>query len=120
MLYIYVFSVSYFLHELYLKIFTLSQVEFSFNTYFSQACTTVNQKLLQMLDVSYCHLHKICAMAKKYGLSGKYTDLANGRYAYIWCPLNKNIDTASYINELNTHGIDVIQTYLFCTGVKID
>jgi len=119
MLYIYVFSVSYLLHELYLRIFTLSQAEYSCNTYFPQACSSLNQRFLQSLDVSFCHLHKICAMARKYGLSGKYTDLGNGRFAYIWYPLNK-IDIASYMNELNTHGFDVIETDLFCTGVKID
>jgi len=66
------------------------------------------------------HVDLICTIAKKYRLSGKYTDLGNGRYAYIWCPYNTDIDTASYINELNTHGFDVKQTDLFCTGVKID
>jgi len=119
MLYIYVFSVSYFFHELYLRIFTLSQAEFSFNTYFLQLWTRINQELLLTLN-EYYHLNQICVMAKKYGLSGKYTDFGNGRYAYIWYPLNKNIDIASYMYDLNTHGFDFTQTDLFCTGVKID
>jgi len=72
-----------------------------------------------MLDVSH-HLNEIYAMAQKHGLSGKYTDFGNGRYAYIWRPLNKNITILSYIFELNMHGYDVITTDLFCTGVKIE
>jgi len=71
-------------------------------------------------------------MAKKHTLTAKYTDFCNGRYAYIWCPLDKQIHTfndidlhrictiSSYIIELNTQGFDVITTDLFCTGVKID
>jgi len=72
-----------------------------------------------MLDVSY-HLNEIYAIAQKHGLSGKYTDFGNGRYAYIWCPLNKNIAISSYIFELNMHSYDVMMRNLFCSGVKIE
>jgi len=120
MLYIYVFLVLHFFKEFCLRIFTSLQAEFSFNTYFLQHCIRVNQSLLRMSDASNDHLDKICAMAEKYGLSAKYTDLGNGRYAYVWCSLNRDIELSSYINELNAHGFDVLTTDLFCTGVKID
>jgi len=37
-----------------------------------------------MLDVSYYRLDKIYAIAQKYGLFGKYTDISNiDRFVYI-------------------------------------
>jgi len=108
-------------HKFYLRISTLSQAEFSFNTYFPQICTCLNQSLLQMLDVSYNHLAEIWAIAQKHGLSGKYTDFDNGRYAYIWCPAYINIEIiVSFMTELKTLGFGVTSTDLICTGVKIE
>jgi len=34
----------------------------------------MNQRLLQILDILYC-LDQICAIAQRYGLFEKYTDL---------------------------------------------
>jgi len=73
-----------------------------------------------MLGVSYIQLDKICAMAQKHGLSGKYTDLGNGRYAYIWYPYTNVTDITIFMNKLKRRGFDVMQTILFCTGVKIE
>jgi len=110
-----VFCVIFF-YEFYLKISTSSQAEFSFNTYFPQICIRKNHRLLRMLNVSNIHLDKICKLAQKHGLSGKYTDL--GRYAYIWC--TNKIDIAIFINKLKKHDFDVIQTNMHCTGVRIE
>jgi len=108
------FSVSYFF---ILRISTSSQNEFSFNTYFPQICIRKNHRLLQMLDLSNVYLDKICKLAQKHGLSGKYTEFGNGRYVYIWYTFENLIFVL--MNELKTRGFDVIQTNLFCTGVEI-
>jgi len=79
----------------------------------------MNHRLLQMLGVSYFQLDQICAMAQKYGLSGKYADINNGKYAYIWYPYTKSLNITIFMEELKTHGFNVKQTNLLCTGVKI-
>jgi len=107
-------------HEFYLRITTSSQAEFSYLTYFPQICTRLSQSLLRVLDVSHNHLDEICAMAQKYGLSGKYTNFGNGRCAYIWCPSYINeTNITSFMDELNMRGFDVIPK-LLCNGVKIE
>jgi len=72
------------------------------------------------LEVSCIELDEICAIAQRHRLSGKYTDLGNGRYAYIWCPVYLTDEYTSLKNELNIRDIKFIETYLVCTGVKID
>jgi len=60
-------------------------------------------------------------MAQKHGLPEKYTDFNNDRYAYIWCSSYTNVkDITLLIDELKMHDIDVMQTNLLCTGIKIE
>ncbi|KAG5347937.1 KIME kinase, partial [Acromyrmex charruanus] len=81
-----------------------------------------NQRLLQMLGVSYDRLDEICTIAQKFKLFGKYTDIGNGRYAYIWCPLytDKEIFIELLWDELKKYDCDIMKVYLSCCGVKIE
>jgi len=71
-----------------------------------------------MLGVSYIQLDQICAMAQNLGFSGKYTDLSDGRYAYIW--RTNETDLTVLMNNLTKQGFKVTPTNLFCNGVKIE
>jgi len=84
----------------------------------------MNQRLLQMFDVSYYHLNEICAIAQRHGASGKYTVFGNtdtNRYVYILYSLytEKPINIKHLLKELKTHGFDVKMTKVACEGVKI-
>ncbi|KYN37134.1 Mevalonate kinase [Trachymyrmex septentrionalis] len=95
----------------------ISQTNEELNIYISH-----NQKLLQMLGVSYDRLNEICAIAQKFKLFGKYTDIGNGRYAYVWCPLYTDKETFIELlwNELKKYDCDIMKVYLSCCGVKIE
>jgi len=60
-------------------------------------------------------------MAQKYGMYGKYTNIDNGRYAYIWCQpgiSKRHITLLS--QDLVSQRFSVIATSLTHCGVKIE
>lgn len=92
-------------------------------TCFLQTCILVNQNLLNAFNASHDSLNNICVIARKHEMYAKYTDIGNGRYAYVWCPRHadepcKHMELIS--KELETHGFDVTETNLARNGVKIE
>jgi len=88
---------------------------------FSQIAINMTQRLLHLLNVSHFHLDKIHSIAVSHETYAKYTDIGNGRYAYIWCLPNASIKRISNLSaELKTNNFDVTKTTVACQGVKIE
>lgn len=83
-------------------------------------CIRDSQKLLQSSNLSHSHLNSICSIAQKHGYSGRYTDINNGRYAYIFCLDASSEKIASLTDELKTHGFDVMKTNLANERVRFE
>jgi len=117
-----------FYYEFLCKIFLCRRkLNLHFYACSSQSSICKNQKLLNLLDLSHFRLNEICEIAQIHKCYGKYTDIGNGRYAYIWSPYwcepYTNQTKASIMlltNELKSHGFDVIETNLVCSGVRIE
>jgi len=89
--------------------------------YFSQTSIDMNQRLLQLLNLSYYFLDEICLIAQRHGMYGKYTDIGDGRYAYIWCQPHMSERRISFLSQdLTANKFGVIMTSLTNCGVKIE
>jgi len=117
-----------FYYEFLCKIFyVVANLTYIF-TCSSQSSICKNQKLLESLDMSHSRLDKICEIAQIHKCYGKYTDIGNGRYAYIWCPYwcephrtnQTKVSIMLLTKELKSHGFDVTETNLVCSGVRIE
>jgi len=108
--------VSYHLMNLYVKFFMTPKAQSTlWRICFFQTSVRFNHILLNLLNISHVHLNRISATAQKYGLFGKYTDIGNGRYAYIWlnsCDYLSKILVILLSLKLKRIGYDVTKTNL--------
>jgi len=88
---------------------------------FLQIAINMTQRLLRLLNVSNFQLDKIHSIAVNHETYAKYTDIGNGRYAYIWClPYVSLLRISDLSNELRTYDFGVRRTTVACQGVKVE
>jgi len=81
----------------------------------------MTQRLLHLLNVSHFQLDRIHSVAINHETYAKYTDIGNGRYAYIWCLPNASIRRILNLSaELKAYNFDVTKTTVACQGVKVE
>ncbi|XP_011869264.1 PREDICTED: mevalonate kinase-like [Vollenhovia emeryi] len=84
----------------------------------------MNQRLLNVLDVSHSQLEVVCSMARARTYAGKLTGAGGGGFAYILLPFNISNEHTKSIQdlteELKEKGFYVTMATLSCRGVEID
>ncbi|XP_036145943.1 mevalonate kinase-like [Monomorium pharaonis] len=76
------------------------------------------EKLVLTLRINN-YFDEVCAVAKKFGCYGKYTNVDNGTYAYILCPNASNTQISILSNILRSYGYNIKETNLARSGVNI-